>query len=205
MSYQGKQIRNPDGVEGTVGILCNGHFLSIFFSFFFLISGVQYQENMVCVCVCVFNNCTCVYCCMVSKSQKIFFIFLDMLANQARHAYFSPQNFFLKTSLKSTTLKQQSFILLWVFVLLISQYAFKKFFQIQISICTFYIIFSICSYRVFSLVQQSFNLPSYYIPIYSINILLIINKIYLIYAIMEHVKSGTQSIDCISSSSILYT
>lgn len=28
------------------------HFLSIFFSFFF-ISGVQYQENMVCVCVCV--------------------------------------------------------------------------------------------------------------------------------------------------------
>lgn len=55
MSYQGKQIRNPDGVEGTFGILCYGYpffeHLVLFFSLFFFLSGVQYQENMVCVCV----------------------------------------------------------------------------------------------------------------------------------------------------------
>ena len=77
MSYQGKQIRNPDGVEGTVGILCYGHFFEHFFlSLFFNFRGTISRKHG--VCVCVFNNCTCVYCCMVSKSQKIFFIFLDM-------------------------------------------------------------------------------------------------------------------------------
>lgn len=130
------------------------HFLSIcfvffFFLLFFFLSGIQYQENILCVCVRVFNNCTCVYCCMVSKSQKIFFIFLDMLANQARHAYFFPQNFFLETSLKSTILKQQSFILFWIFVLLISQYAFKKFF-LDIG------LYLLILHHLFTLLIQSF-------------------------------------------------
>lgn len=52
MSYQGKQIRNPDGVEGTVGILCYGHFFEHFFlSLFFNFRGTISRKHGVCVCV----------------------------------------------------------------------------------------------------------------------------------------------------------
>ena len=58
MSYQGKQIRNSNGVEGTVGILCCGYplfehlFCFFFSSFFFFFQGYNIKKTS-CVYVCV--------------------------------------------------------------------------------------------------------------------------------------------------------
>lgn len=55
MSYQGKQIRNPDGVEGTFGIFAMViHFLSIWLCFFLFLFFQGYNiKKTCCVGVCV--------------------------------------------------------------------------------------------------------------------------------------------------------
>lgn len=81
VSCQGRQIRNPDGLNAQLGLYAMGfQVLSIWFcffslSFFFSVSrDMLPRKHVVCVGVCVFNNCTCVHHCVVSKSPEKYFL-----------------------------------------------------------------------------------------------------------------------------------